>query len=426
MTAVQIELGADIRSMGLYCLVTDAEFPANFFARTILIQSAATAAGKNPPVVSGSYPSRATSRSARPATPSPGRPVRNRPPIGAVFQFWPGSLGLSPSPSGGSVRPALAASVPAGIAACESAAPPSFGDSSWFGLLSLNRRKSPNPKGSEFRTKILLVNLIVPRRMQPNEDEFFLERKRPKLNSELQLDISQQSREDLASILIPTGFVARDVALPRNIPLAVGPNDTMPDSAPEWIHTLAERWKTRSANKLEDTLSYASLARKWRETLRKHGEWANFWRSDGKKLPFRKRKAEQLILVGEALADNPNVQVRAHLPSESQTLYCLAELGSALVDKLVREGWIYPGMTLSEAKELLAEHNPKKKQKIRSSPMKRLRRFAKFVQAGSPSWSLKERCLVKAELLRLSEGISIPQVRVAEPTNHKLELMNNP
>src|SRR6266704_1505059 len=206
------------------------------------------------------------------------------------------------------------------------------------------------------------------------------------LEGELQLDISQQCREDLASISIPTGRLARDGALPRSIPL-VGPNGTMPDSAPEWIHTLAERWKTRSANKLEDTLSYGSLARKWRGTLRKHGQWANFWRSDGKKLPFRKRKAEQLILFGEALADNPNVQVPAHLPSESEGLYCLAELGSALVDKLVRQGCIHPGMTLSDAKELLAEHNPKKKQKRRSTPMKRLARFAKFVQSGSRDWS---------------------------------------
>src|SRR5205814_3497717 len=188
---------------------------------------------------------------------------------------------------------------------------------------------------------------------------------------ERELSLDQQCREDLAGILIPTDCLARDVALPRNVPLVVEPNDTMPGSAPEWIHTLAERWKTRSANKLEDTLSYGSLARKWRETLRKHGEWAKFWRSDGKKLPFKKRKAEQLILVGEALADNPNVQVPAHLPSESETLYCLAELGSALVDKLVREGWIHPGMTLPDAKELLAEHKPKKKQKLRSTPMKR-------------------------------------------------------
>ena len=53
-----------------------------------------------------------------------------------------------------------------------------------------------------------------------------------------QLDISQQSRDDLASILVPTGFLARDVALPRNIRLAVGPNEKVPDSAPEWIQIV--------------------------------------------------------------------------------------------------------------------------------------------------------------------------------------------
>src|SRR6266568_6350979 len=131
--------------------------------------------------------------------------------------------------------------------------------------------------------------------------------------SRLQLNLARQNGGHLAGILIPTGSFVRDVAkqtLPRNVPLAPEPNKAVPPSIPEWVQTVTELWRTRSENKLEDTLRLASLVRKWRDSLRAHGEWRKFWRSHGQELPFRQRKAEQLVLVGEALADNPNAQVR--------------------------------------------------------------------------------------------------------------------
>src|SRR5207248_2335559 len=97
-------------------------------------------------------------------------------------------------------------------------------------------------------------------------------------------------------------------------------------------------------------------------------------------LPFKKRKAEQLVCIGR-VCGRANAHDRAHFPSASTTLYCLALLGWSAVQNLLRAGTIHPGLSLGKARALLAEQNPgAAKPKTFLAFSRRLERFVQFVQ----------------------------------------------
>ena len=161
-----------------------------------------------------------------------------------------------------------------------------------------------------------------------------------------------------------------------------------------WVEEISRTWKGGS----ENTLALARLLHRARRSM-EHGQWSRLWRSE--RVPFSKRKAEMLVIVGQGL-EEVNANNCAHLPSSWRTLYYLAQLGSELAERLIAQGRIHPRLQLRQARELLAEFKPESVKKASvSSPLEwRLDRFFKFVQSHAANWTPPERELFRAELKR--------------------------
>lgn len=86
-----------------------------------------------------------------------------------------------------------------------------------------------------------------------------------------------------------------------------------------------------------------------------HGQWSRLWRSQ--QLPFSKRKAEMLVIIGRGLGGT-NAQTLARLPSGWNTLYYIAQFGQKSAERMITEGRIHPRLQLRQARELLAEFKP--------------------------------------------------------------------
>ena len=102
-----------------------------------------------------------------------------------------------------------------------------------------------------------------------------------------------------------------------------------------------------------------------------------------------------------------NVQTFGHLPAGWSILYELAKLDRATLERLIQEEAVKPTLTLSEAKELVAQLRGKtlNKKSPRTNLRERLRRFENFLRAILPHCSPAEKQLARATLARLIEQI---------------------
>jgi hypothetical protein len=70
-----------------------------------------------------------------------------------------------------------------------------------------------------------------------------------------------------------------------------------PRPIPDWIHDIRIAWALGAAN----TLELARLVSRARESLRRHGQWSRLWHDGLPQVPFSKRKADMLAVVGREL-----------------------------------------------------------------------------------------------------------------------------
>ena len=133
-------------------------------------------------------------------------------------------------------------------------------------------------------------------------------------------------------------------------------------------------------------------------------------------MPFAKRTGYALVAIDAGLGW-ANVQTFAHLPAGWSILYELAKLDRATLERLIQEEAVKPTLTLSEAKELVAQLRGKSlnKKSPRTNLRERLRRFENFLRAILPNCWPAERQLARATLGRLIEHIDTAAERDCSP-----------
>jgi hypothetical protein len=120
-------------------------------------------------------------------------------------------------------------------------------------------------------------------------------------------------------------------------------------SVAEWIGQIQTLW----ANGAESRLELASLMSTIRNHLRqRRGAWSSLWESG--EIPFSKRKAEKLVVVGDGLGWAVNANACSHLPTEWNALYYIAKLGRSLQQRLIQKREIRPTLTVGQARDLFA------------------------------------------------------------------------
>jgi hypothetical protein len=128
-------------------------------------------------------------------------------------------------------------------------------------------------------------------------------------------------------------FETAEAATPQRQP---GEVSGLPSVA-EWIEQIQTLW----ANGAESRLELASLISTIRNHLRqRRGDWSSLWESGG--VPFSKRKAEKLVVVGNGLGWAVNANACSHLPTEWSALYYIAKLGRSIQQRLIQERVIRP------------------------------------------------------------------------------------
>ncbi len=172
-----------------------------------------------------------------------------------------------------------------------------------------------------------------------------------------------------------------------------------PKSPAEWIGEIQRRF----AEGRSTTMKLSRIVCAAKRSLH-YGQWTEMWKSA--RLPFGKRKAEMLVVIGNNLGplDAHNC---ARLPSALHTLYCLARLDPSTLNALIGNNIIHPGLTLREAKALLGKpkHQSNTDQSRRPNVKRRLRQFRDFVCDTVDHWLREERDLATIELTRLIENI---------------------
>lgn len=134
-----------------------------------------------------------------------------------------------------------------------------------------------------------------------------------------------------------------------------------------------------------------------------------------RRLPFSKRKAEMLVVVGREFGEL-DAETFARLPGGWSILYQLALLRRPDFETLLVHKRIHPALTLAEAKRLVAQFkgqpdakNPRLNFKLR------LRHFIDFVHEISSDLSAADRDLIRAELFQLAldlKDVSVPLLAV--------------
>jgi hypothetical protein len=222
-------------------------------------------------------------------------------------------------------------------------------------------------------------------------------------------------------------------------PLILAKAGTVTDSrtVPDWIREIQEAFRARKTN----VLRLAGLVRGFKARL-KYCQWSQMWRSE-QCLPFGKRTAEKLNLIGEAfvrtvmqnsasLAAEPVAQNSSQLsqPAQStaqlsqkaeqlpcalETLYYLARLGPEAVMALIADGKITPELTTSEARKLLREHTGQAKDREQPNIKLRLEKTANFIcanydhlNAGLQQWILGRVNELSHQLILRAAGQSNP------------------
>jgi hypothetical protein len=135
-----------------------------------------------------------------------------------------------------------------------------------------------------------------------------------------------------------------------------------------------------------------------------HGAWTQLWKSGG--VRFSKRKGDMLATIGRQLSELDE-QTSAHLPAGWNILYHVSMLDLDTIKRHANTGTIHPGLTLREAKQLLAEFRgpPARNKSRKINVRQRLRMFNQFVRSTVKDWSTAERELAAHQLKELSEEI---------------------
>src|SRR5436190_14834728 len=146
-------------------------------------------------------------------------------------------------------------------------------------------------------------------------------------------------------------------------------------SVAEWIGQILTLW----ADGAESRLELASLISTIRNHLRqRRGDWSSLWESGG--IPFSKRKAEKLVVVGDGLGWADNANACSHLPTEWNALYYIAKLGQSIQERLIEDRVIRPKLSVGQARDLFARfHGDTLNTRSRKTRFReRLRRFEDF------------------------------------------------
>jgi hypothetical protein len=172
-----------------------------------------------------------------------------------------------------------------------------------------------------------------------------------------------------------------------------------------WVEEIRRLWAQGAAN----TLALARIVCRARTTLH-YGEWTRLWSQPGL-IPFSKRKAEMLVAISEGMG-LIDAQTFAHLPRGWSILYYLSKLGQALVEQLVRAGTIHPGLTLQEARALVAGHQGQEPADPSKKLRQKLQQFEKFVAATLSEWTVEDRLWTQARLNSLANQVAGSPARV--------------
>jgi len=187
----------------------------------------------------------------------------------------------------------------------------------------------------------------------------------------------------------------------RTAPLdcALAP-DVKSNSLADWVREIRKVWTRGPAS----TLELARVVSEARNAL-PHGGWSSLWKHPSS-MPFAKRTGYALLVIAAGLGW-ANVRTFAHLPAGWSILFELAKLDRTTLERLIEEEVVKPTLTLSEAKELVAQLRGKtlNKKSPRTNLRERLRRFENFLRAILPHCSPAEKQLARATLARLIEQI---------------------
>src|SRR6266542_2265756 len=183
---------------------------------------------------------------------------------------------------------------------------------------------------------------------------------------------------------------------PNNRPDGLGSNRQRSPS--DWIAEIQRQVTQGRSATLELAITVCAA-----KSRLHHGEWTAILKSG--RLPFRKRKAEMLFVIGNGLGWL-SAHARAQLPSAFRTLYCLARIERATLEALITDGAIHPALSLRDAKELVAKFCGQKMENRTKVNVKwRLRRCRDFVCNTLNDWTPDDRALAITELPRLIEHI---------------------
>lgn len=167
-------------------------------------------------------------------------------------------------------------------------------------------------------------------------------------------------------------------------------------SVTDWIEKIRSFCEQEKSSTIELAKVVLTAKRKLH-----YGQWSQLWKCG--RLPFSKRKAEMLVVIGRTFG-SLDAQNSAHLPSAWNTLYYLALLECATLENLILDGIVHSGLRLKEAKELWAKFRGAQKSKARKPNLRgRFKKFRDFIQANSDSWSSQEQAWLRDELLQLAD-----------------------
>jgi hypothetical protein len=166
------------------------------------------------------------------------------------------------------------------------------------------------------------------------------------------------------------------------------------DSVKDFEIRIRQLWSRGSGHTLELAVAIRDARRKLR-----HGQWAVLFQSG--RMPFSKRQADRL--VGIARLGWLNGTSLSHLPRSWTSLHRLAQLDRPVLERLIEEGTVHPGLTLREVRELVARFNGRRRRARSDLPavQRRVERFREFVLGGWESWTPQQRKWTRDELVQL-------------------------
>ncbi len=165
----------------------------------------------------------------------------------------------------------------------------------------------------------------------------------------------------------------------------------------QWTSRINSVWARGTATALE----LARVVHAARRRLAR-GEWSRLWQSG--RIRFSKRKGDMLATIGRKV-NGLSEQTFAHLPAGWSILYQLVLLDPATLESEIQAGTIHPGMTLRQARELLAKFRGKP---VRQEPRKRgfeqqLEKIMAYAQAAMPECSPQQCRLAVVAFQKLRE-----------------------